>query len=108
MIRNGGVLAIDLSDFAAGVDRELFSKPFDEVGKGFLEDLLSRDLLKAPPKGRWPRYRDLVGPDENDKFGIDKFDHTRTSKFKFVIVTSSEPREELLGIFDAIRVLPNA
>lgn len=59
MLRAGGVLALDLLSFGAGVAMELLAAPFEELRPKLFADLCSRQLLKACPK-LWPWYASLL------------------------------------------------
>lgn len=110
MIRGGGVLAIDLALFGAGVDRDLFAEPFTQVRPWLFTELTERDaghtkLLSVQAKQTWPRYQELVEKDEKKAFGIENFDEERTAKFKFMVLTSADPpHKDLLSMFDVLRV----
>jgi len=108
MLRGGGIFAIDLFCFSTGVDRALLAQPFEALREGLFEELLSRSLLEIPKGKHWPRFHDLIRPDEKHKFGIEHFDEGRTKKFKFVVVTSGPMlHAELSSLFDVIRVIPS-
>ncbi|CAK9094043.1 unnamed protein product [Durusdinium trenchii] len=109
MLRAGGVLALDLLCFGAGVNVELLRAPFEELRPKLFEDLCSRQLLKASKQNRMPDFFDLVTKEERkERFRAQVFDEARTAKFKFMVLTTTElPHPELKEYFDLIRVIPN-
>lgn len=110
MLRAGGVLALDLLSFAAGVTMELLAAPFEELRPKLFADLCSRQLLKAPSSGRgMPAFYELTTKEERqDRFKAQVFDEKRLATFKFMILTTIElPHPELMEHFDLIRVVPN-
>ena len=59
----GGVLAVDLHSFGAGVGMELLSQPFDNLRENLFEALCSRSLLQISKGKRLPDFYDLVKKD---------------------------------------------
>lgn len=111
MLRAGGVLALDLLSFGAGVAMELLAAPFEELRPKLFADLCSRQLLKAPSSGRgMPAFYELTTKEERqDRFKAQVFEEKRLATFKFMILTTTElPHPELMEHFDLIRVVPNA
>mmetsp|Transcript_104766 Transcript_104766/g.337758 ORF Transcript_104766/g.337758 Transcript_104766/m.337758 type:complete len:408 (+) Transcript_104766:61-1284(+) len=114
MIRAGGILAVDLSLFAAGVDRALLSGPFEQIQPWLFDELMERKDGKAnlllPRKAAmpWPRFHELVQKEEKHMYGVEHFNDDRTAKFKFMVVTSIElPHAELLDSFEVYRAIAN-
>ncbi|CAE7527793.1 IQANK1, partial [Symbiodinium pilosum] len=107
MIRGGGVLAVDLHGFGAGVGLELLSQPFENVRENLFQDLCSRTLLQAAKGKRMPEFYDLVRKEERqERFKAQMFDDKMIARFKFMVLTSTElPHKELLEHFDVIRVV---
>jgi len=124
MLRAGGVLAVDLACFGAGVDLDLLAEPFKQVRPWLFDALLDRGseeakkheaagrlaaLLRPQAGATWPRFHELVGKEEKKTFGPGSFDDERTACFKFMVLTSAEvPHQALLDAFDVIRVDANS
>jgi len=111
MIRAGGILALDLALFGAGVDRATLAAPFDEVRPWLFTELMERHegrakLLAPQPKQTWPRFHELVEKDEKKAYGVEHFDDGRVAKFKFMLVTSAErPHKDLMNSFEVFRAV---
>lgn len=92
MLRAGGVLALDLLSFGAGVAMELLAAPFEELRPKLFADLCSRQLLKVPSSGRgMPAFFELTTKEERqERFKAQVFDEKRLATFKFMILTSTE------------------
>lgn len=110
MIRAGGILALDLACFGAGVDLSLMAEPFNQIRPWLFVELMERKdghtkLLSVLPNQTWPRFHELVEREEKKAYGVEFFNDERTARFKFMAVTSSElPHRDLLNLFDVVRV----
>lgn len=107
MLRGGGVLALDLHNFGAGVGLDLLSQPFENVRENLFQDICSRALLQVPKGKRMPNFYDLVTKEERqERFKAQLFDDKMIARFKFMVLTSTElPHKDLLEHFDVIRVV---
>eukprot|EP00439_Symbiodinium_sp_Y106_P086914 s101_g36.t3 len=107
MLRGGGVLAVDLHNFGAGVGLDLLSQPFENVRENLFQDICSRALLQVPKGKRMPNFYDLVTKEERqERFKAQMFDDKMIARFKFMVLTSTElPHKDLLEHFDVIRVV---
>ena len=63
----GGVLALDLHNFGAGVGLDLLSQPFENVRENLFQDICSRALLQVPKGKRMPNFYDLVTKARNKR-----------------------------------------
>ncbi|CAE7041795.1 IQANK1 [Symbiodinium sp. CCMP2456] len=104
MLRGGGVLALDLHNFGAGVGLDLLSQPFENVRENLFQDICSRELLQVPKGKRMPNFYDLVTKEERqERFKAQMFDDKMIARFKFMVLTSTElPHKDLLEHFDVL------
>ncbi|XP_002734393.1 IQ motif and ankyrin repeat domain-containing protein 1-like [Saccoglossus kowalevskii] len=98
-IRHGKTFTIDMieSDMYGNIKTQM-----DEIQKGLLDCLLSKDLLKDE------KYLTIVKESDGGEYGQYKFNDLYMNDFVFVLVTQmSSPGEELLNKFYTVTILEN-
>ncbi|XP_038057006.1 IQ motif and ankyrin repeat domain-containing protein 1-like isoform X2 [Patiria miniata] len=95
-IRYGKPLVLDMLE----VDMfETCTERFDEVHPGFMEDIMSKELIKNE------KYVYLIKDSDGPEYSKNNFNDHRTKHFLFVIVTKIEPLDSLLERAYPIRIV---
>ncbi|XP_071807238.1 IQ motif and ankyrin repeat domain-containing protein 1-like [Asterias amurensis] len=95
-IRFGKPLVLDMLE----VDMfETCSDRFDKVHKGFMQDIMTKEIIKNE------KYAYLIKDSDGPQYRKNSFIDSRTEHFLFVIVTKIEPSDYLLENMYPIRVV---
>ncbi|XP_033122921.1 putative IQ motif and ankyrin repeat domain-containing protein [Anneissia japonica] len=95
-LRYGKPFVIDMQE----VDMfEACARRFDEVRKGFFEDIINKEIIKPE------KYKKLIKETDGKEYNADQFIDARVKRFKFIVVMKLDPSDEMLEKMYPIRVV---
>ncbi|XP_071965660.1 IQ motif and ankyrin repeat domain-containing protein 1-like [Antedon mediterranea] len=95
-LRYGKPFVIDMQE----VDMfEACARRFDEVSKGLLEDVITKEIMKPE------KYTKLIKDSDGKEYNSDQFLESRVKRFKFVVVVKMDPSDESMQKMYPIRIV---